>query len=316
MTLAFLFPGQGSQRPNMLSTLPKSRSSVAVLDEFHSWRACLDLPAEIDSPAALQDTTNVQVGLLIVGVGCARTLSEDYGLVPAFVAGHSVGAFAAAVTAGVLTFAEALAAVTLRGRLMQEACAGGAWGMAAITGLSTRAATQLTQHVSTGEDPVWVANVNGASQTVVSGTAAGLAKAAQAAQVAGATAYDLLDLSVASHCPLQAGTAHQLAVHLAQLPRRTPQARYLTNTRGRVVISAEVILDDLAQAVAQPVQWYDGTRLLPELGATCAIETPPGHVLTRLLPSTTAAFTALSVDDDGISTVTCRARRFSVVTDR
>jgi malonate decarboxylase epsilon subunit len=156
-----------------------------------------------------------------------------------------------------------------------------------------------------------VANVNGATQTVLSGTAAGLANAAHAAEVAGAAAFDLLDVSVASHCPIQADTADRLAAHLGQVSRRSPTARYLTNTRGRAVSTAEAILDDLAQAVAHPVQWYDAMRLLPELGATCAIETPPGHVLTRLLVSTAPTLTALSVDDDGIRAVTARAIRRS-----
>ncbi|WP_319429888.1 ACP S-malonyltransferase [Mycobacterium sp. RTGN5] len=306
MSLAFLFPGQGAQRPDMLSALPDSPACVAVLDEFRSHRTHLGLPEDIDSSTALMDTTNVQIALLVAGVACARALTADYGLAPSFVAGHSVGAFAAAVSAGVLTFAEALAAVNLRGRLMQEACARGTWGMAAITGLSTRAASRLADSVSTEDNPVWVANINGATQIVLSGTAAGLDKAAHAA---GAAGYDLLDVSVASHCPLQAGTASQLAAHLADLPRRSPTARYLTNTRGRAVITADAILDDLAQAVAHPVQWYDATRLLSELGATCAIETPPGHVLTRLLASSAPAVNALSVDDDGIGTVAARARR-------
>jgi malonyl CoA-acyl carrier protein transacylase len=83
------------------------------------------------------------------------------------------------------------------------------------------------------------------------------------------------------------------------------------NTGGRAVSAAEAILDDLAQAVAQPVQWYDAMRLLPELGATCAIDTPPGHVLTRLLAPPAPTVTALSVDDDGIRAVTARAIRRS-----
>ncbi|MDT5009238.1 MAG: malonate decarboxylase epsilon subunit [Mycobacterium sp.] len=306
MSLAFLFPGQGSQRPNMLSALPDSPATAAVLDEFRSRQPGLGLAEDIDSPTALTETTNVQIALLVAGVGCARALVDDYGLTPMFVAGHSVGAFAAAVTAGVLTFAEALEAVAVRGRLMQQACAGGTWGMAALTGLSVRAAAQLAEGVSTDDDPIWVASVNAETQTVLSGTAAGLEKAGMAA---GAAAYESLNVPVASHCPLQSGAAERLATHLEQLPRRTPTARYLTNTRGRAVMSADVILDDLAKAVAHPVQWFDAMRLLPELGATCAIEIPPGHVLTRLLAGAAPLVTTLSVDDDGIGTVLARARQ-------
>lgn len=313
MTLAYLFPGQGSQRPNMLSALPDAPAITATLDEFRSQQPGLGIPHDIDSPTSLLDTTNVQIALLVAGVGCARALVENCGLTPSFVAGHSVGTFAAAVTAGVLTLTEALGAVTLRGRLMQEACAHGTWGMAALTGLSIRGALQLVEEVSSDDDPVWLANINGETQTVLSGTATGLDRAAHAA---GAAAYELLNVRVASHCPLQTATAKQLAAHLAQLPRRTPTARYLTNTRGRAVSTAEAVLDDLAQAVAHPVRWYDAARLLPELGATCTIETPPGHDLTRLVAAAAPTVNTLSLDDDGISTVTARAHRLSATTHR
>src|SRR5271156_3081779 len=283
MSLAFPFSGQGSQQPGMLHTLPNTPAVSAVLDESRSQLEGLGLSADIDTTAALLDTTNVQIALLIAGVACARALTEDHGLTPQFVAGHSVGAFAAAVTAGVITLAEALAAVALRGRLMEEACAGGDWGMAAVSGLPTRSACQIAHQVATTDDPVWVANVNSATQTVVSGTAAALQKVADAARIAGAFNFERINVSVASHCPKQADTAQRLAAHLAELPRREPTARYLTNTRGRATTSAETVLDDLAQAVAHPVQWYDATRLMSELGATCAIESLPGHVLTRLM---------------------------------
>ena len=98
-----------------------------------------------------------------------------------------------------------------------------------------------------------------------------------------------------------------MAAHLATLPRREPTARYLTNTRGRATTSAETVLDDLAQAVAHPVQWYDATRLMGELGATVAIETLPGHVLTGLLASAVPSVVAMSLDDDDFTVVARRA---------
>ena len=309
MSLAFLFPGQGAQQPEMLHTLPSSPAVSVVLDESRSSLRRLGLSADIDTTAALLDTTNVQIALLIAGVACARALTEDHGLTPQFVAGHSVGAFAAAVTAGVITLAEALAAVALRGRLMEEACAGGDWGMAAVSGLPTRSACQIAHQVATTDDPVWVANVNSATQTVFSGTAAALQKVADAARIAGAFNFERINVSVASHCPKQADTAQRLAAHLAELPRREPTARYLTNTRGRATTSAETVLDDLAQAVAHTVQWYDATRLMGELGASCAIETEPGHVLTRLLPSAAPTIAAISLQDSGLAAAVARATR-------
>jgi malonyl CoA-acyl carrier protein transacylase len=250
----------------------------------------------------------VQIALLIAGVASARALTEDHGLTPQFVAGHSVGAFAAAITIGALSLADAVTAVELRGRSMKDACAEGDWGMGAVAGLSIRAARQLVEQTSTDNDPLWLANVNSATQTVVSGTGAALRKASHAARTAGATDYERLDVAVASHCPVQAETARRLAAHLAGLPPRTPTARYLTNTGGRAVTTASAILDDLARSVAHPVQWYDATRLMPELGATCAIETHPGHVFTRLCATNAPGLTALSLQDNGVMAAVARAR--------
>jgi malonate decarboxylase epsilon subunit len=152
-----------------------------------------------------------------------------------------------------------------------------------------------------------VANVNSATQTVLSGTASALQRAADVSARAGALNYERLDVAIASHGPVQDDTARHMAEHLAQLPRRAPTARYLTNTRGRVTTSAEAVLDDLAEAVAQPVQWYDATRLMGELGVTCAIETPPGHVLTRLLASAVPSVTAISMVDTDFAATARRA---------
>ena len=309
MSLAFLFPGQGSQRPDMLHTLPGSPAISEVLDESRAQLAALGLPTDIDTAAALQSTTNAQLALLIAGVACARALTADHGLSPQFVAGHSVGAFAAAVTAGVITLVDALAAVALRGRLMEEACAVGDWGMVAVSGLPIRSACAIADQVRTADDPVWVANVNSATQTVFSGTTSALDELAEGAKQAGAFNCERLDVSVASHCPKQEGTARQLAEHFARLRRREPTVRYLTNTRGRATTSAKVVVADLAQAVAHPVRWYDATRLTSELGATCAVEVLPGHVLTRLLPSAAPAMVAISLADSGLQSAAERAQR-------
>lgn len=309
MSLAFLFPGQGSQRPGMLHTLPNSPAISEVLDESRAQLTRLGLAQDLDTAAAFQRTTNVQVALLIAGVACARALTADYGVAPQFVAGHSVGTFAAAVTAGVITLPEALTAVALRGRLMEAACRVGDWGMAAVIGLPTRAACAIADQVRADDDPLWMANVNSATQTVFSGTTSALHELARAAKHAGALNCERIDVSVAAHCPKQDGTARRLAEYLERLPRRQPTARYLTNTRGRATSSAEMVLEDLAQAVARPVQWYDATRLMSELGVTCAVEVLPGQVLTRLLSSATPTVAATSVEVSGLRAAAERAHR-------
>jgi malonate decarboxylase epsilon subunit len=288
----------------MLRALPASPAVTSTLNEAGTeldhtrWPGGLD---DLDTVEAMRSTTNVQLALLISGVAAARALTDDRGLVPDFVAGHSVGAFAAAVTAGVLTFTEAITAVQLRGDLMQQVCAAGRWGMAAVLGLGATPVRAIADRVSTPDDPVWVANINAADQIVLSGTTAGLERANDAARQAGARRFELLDVTIASHCPLQAPTAARVAAQLAGLPRRTQRIAYLTNTRGRRVrADSAAVLDDLAQAVARPVQWYDAMSLMGELGATCAIQMPPGHALAALAADSAPASRALALDDVGI----------------
>lgn len=309
MTLALLFPGQGSQGPGMLHALPPSPAVAATLTEAREILDDLGFRGDVDTVAALQDTTAVQLALVVAGVACARALTDDHGLTPTFVAGHSVGAFAAAVTAGVLTLREALGAVELRGELMREACAGRSWGMAAVTGLPIRTAQQMADDTATADDPLWLANVNSATQTVLSGTSAALAAAESEARSLGARSFERLDVSVASHCPLQRETAARLVDKLTDVPRRTPTARYLTNVGGRSAGTADRVVDDLANAVAHPVQWYDATRLMAELGATVAVQVPPGHVLAQLLQSAAPSVTSIALSDSTFSAVAAAARR-------
>lgn len=307
MSLLFLYPGQGSQRPGMLHGLPRSPAVDRTLGEAADVLGDL---AGLDTLKELQTTTSAQLALLIVGVAAARALTEEQGLEPAFVAGHSVGAFAAAVTAGVLSFHAALAAVRLRGELMERTARGRVWGMAALLGLPLPTARALTEQVGTDDDPLWIANINAADQIVLSGTDTALRRAEPAAQAAGARSLRRLDVAVASHCPLQQHTAERLADHFAPLPRTLQHTPYLTNVRGRCVRdNPDAVLDDLAQAVAHPVHWYDATRLAAELGATCAVQMPPGHVLTDLLATAAPAIGAVSTDDHDFRRAAAHIRR-------
>lgn len=301
MNQALLFPGQGSQHPGMVAALS---GWPAVADTWREARPVLSglgLTELLDDTQPLRSTTDVQVALLLVGVASVRALADGDGPRPDFVAGHSAGGYTAAVVAGVLTLTEAIEALHLRGTLMQQACAGRDWGMAALTGLPVRAAERLVSDIDTPAEPLWVANVNSATQTVLGGSEPALAAAAAAAGGAGARALDRLDVPVASHGPIQADTAEHLSRHLATLPRRAPTARYLTNVGGRAVDDAEAVLDDLAESVAHPVRWYDATRLMAELGVTRAVEAAPGHVLTRLWASAVPDVRCVALADEGIA---------------
>lgn len=311
MTLALLFPGQGSQRARLLSELPETPAATQAQTEAMSVVQSLGIdPRTLDRTDSLRHTTEVQLTLLIAGVVTARALIEDRQLEVGIVAGHSIGAFAAAVSAGVLTVREAVEVVHHRGQSMQKTSQDGRWGMAAVTGLNLRSTSKLAQTISTESDPLWIANINAGDEIVVSGTTTALRKLRAQAGRAGARDVELLDIAVASHCPLQRRTAAELADRLACVPRRRQQIAYITNTGGRRVMGdAERVLDDLAQSVAQPVRWYDGVCLMSELGVRIAIETPPGHVLTHLVTRTAREIQALSIDDMGLSETVTLARK-------
>jgi malonate decarboxylase epsilon subunit len=289
VSVALLFPGQGAQRPGMLDGLPQARSLVAEAG----------LPWPLDTADALRDTIATQVCLVIAGVAGARSLLDRHGMTVSHVAGHSVGAFAAAVVAGVLTLSDAVTAVTVRGRAMRDACAGGDWGMAAVTGLRTRTATEIADRIA----QLWVANINSATQTVLAGTASALDVARDAARQAGASGFERLDVAIASHGPLQESTAAALRAHLANLRPPAAAMGYLTNVGGRVVRTADAVLADLADSVAHPVRWYDGMRLLGELGVDRMVEAPPGHTLTRLAAAIDPHVQAFSLAEDPIDTI-------------
>jgi malonate decarboxylase epsilon subunit len=308
VSVALLFPGQGAQRPGMLETVPDTPAARIVVDQGCATSALLGVPtADLDDPQ--QRTVPTQLSLVVAGAACGRALIDDGGVRVSYVAGHSVGAFAAAVTAGVLTVSEAVAVVHARATSMQAVCASGGWGMAAVVGLPTRTVRVIAVAVSTSGDPVWVANVNSASQTVLGGTVGGLLVAEQHARHAGARSFQRVEVDIASHGPLQEPTARTVRSHLAGLPMRSPLMGYLTNSAGRATRSAPTILDDLAASVARPVQWYDCTQVMAELGVTCMVEAAPSHTLTRLASATQPGIAAISLSERRFDdTVTVAAR--------
>lgn len=307
MSTALLFPGQGAQRPGMLHRLPASPASARTRAE-----AGAVLPA-LDSEDALRSTTGTQLALLIAGVATARALVEDHGLRVDAVAGHSAGAFGAAVLAGVLDLPGALRVVQVRGAAMQRACAHGSWAMAAVRGLGRVAVQHLVDAVSTRDDPLWIANVNAADQIVVAGTRAALDELRRRAPAAGARDLADLAVTVASHGPLQAGTARAVADALARETHGEQRRAYFANTTGRRLVHAtDAVLDDLAQSVQHPVRWHDIARLMPEVGITTTVQLPPGHALSALAAREHPHATNLALDDLGIPATLHRLRHPAV----
>jgi malonyl CoA-acyl carrier protein transacylase len=305
---AFLFPGQGSQQPGMLSTPGLCQESLDEADRFLALRSDLPSLADLDSAEGLCRTVNVQLALFITGTAAAHALTRRWGLpAPDVVAGHSIGAFAAAVVAGALTFTEALGAVALRATMMEHVCAEDQWGMAAVVGVDARTAAELAHRVGSPRDPLWVANINSRRQVVFGGTLHALRALVRAAERAGAARVEQLDMAVASHGLLQQPTSQALSDHLTGILERRLQTPYLTNTRGQRVRTSGAVLADLAEGVARTVQWVTIAEILPELGIVRAVEMPPGRVLSKLTES--PRLQVLAAGDIGLDVAAHRLSR-------
>ncbi len=199
MSIAFLFPGQGSQFPGMLHNLPDHPVIVQTLDEVSE---ILGKDSRgLDSAEALRSTVSVQLALLASGVAVARFLNKE-GVEPEAVAGMSAGAFSAAVACGTLNLADAVQLVRQRAELMVKLYPSG-YGLAAIIGLNERQVSKLVQEVYSEQTPVYVANINAPRQIVISGSAEGMDRVLQAALRSGARRAERLHvstLSIASAC--------------------------------------------------------------------------------------------------------------------
>ena len=278
MSVLFTFPGQGAQKPGMLHTLPTHPETARTLAEA---TAALgrDVLA-LDSADALRSTVAVQLSLLVAGVATARVLAA-HGAVPQMVAGLSIGAWPAAVVAGVLDFADAVRLVELRARLMEDAYPSG-YGMTAIGGLTRQQLEPLLAQVHGPVTPVYLANLNAPRQLVIAGRDTALDAVAARALAHGATRAERLAVPVPSHCPLLDEQARSLACAVAQVPAARPRITYISGSTARALFDGGRIAADLAANMARPVLWADTLRHAWERGARLALEMPSGSVLTRL----------------------------------
>ena len=305
MSVALVFPGQGSQVPGMLHHLPDHPAVHQTLEEVSSALG-YDVRT-LDSPEALRSTVPVQLALLTAGVATARAL-ESEGVIPEAVAGLSVGAFGAAVHAQVLTLADGVRLVKQRAELMEQHSPEG-YGLTAIVGLKEDQVTALIMEANTPDDPVHLGNVNSADQIVISGSTTGMRKVANSALQAGARKVERLDVAILSHSPLLQPVAETLAQTLQNIPLRSPRMLYIGNVNARALRNPEDIAADLANNIAHGVRWYDSMIVLQELGCTLFIETPPGHVLSNLAKQSVPDAKSIALDDSSLSYVVQQARR-------
>lgn len=295
MSVAFLFPGQGSQQPGMLHDLPKHPIITATIEEAS--RILDEDVLSLDTSEALASTRAVQLTLLVAGVSIARALKSE-GAIADIVAGHSIGAFTAAVVSGALKFSDALSLVELRGRLMENSYPSG-YGMGVILGLDERRVTLLTEQVNTAASPVFIANLNAHDQITIAGSLLGIEAVFELARSAGAHKTKLLRVSVPSHCELLNSVSNELVNKMAGITLNPPNMPYVSNCRARSLRKIEAIRDDLSKGVASPVRWHEATTLMFELGTRLFVELGPGQTLTNMAKKAFPDARCISALDSG-----------------
>lgn len=302
MSALWAFPGQGAQQPGMLQALPAVPVVQACLEQASA--ALGEEVRLLDSVEALRDTRAVQLCLLVAGVAGARLLIErDHR--PDYVAGLSIGAYAAAVVADALDFADAVRLVALRGELMQRAYPGG-YGMTAILGLDRTCVERL---LAEAEGQVYLANINAETQLVIAGSAAAMATVAERARQLGAGCARRLAMSVPSHCALLDAPARELATAFASIELRPPQVRYLSSSSARLIRDPKVLRDDLAYSMSRVVDWQATLVTAYERGVRLHLELPPGSVLTGFARRVFDAGQAIAFDGARLDTLDAMLRQ-------
>lgn len=282
-TIAFVFPGQGSQSIGMLAALGAAAPVVrAAFDEAsQALGEDLWLLAQQGPEEKLNDTRYTQPVLLVAAVATWRAWLAAGGARPTMMAGHSLGEYSALVCAGALTLADGVKLVAERGSLMQAAVPSGAGGMAAILGLDDDAVRTACAQAAQGE-VVAAVNLNAPGQVVIAGGKAAVERAIEACKAAGAKRAIPLPVSVPSHCALMRPAAEQLAVRLQALALQVPVISVINNVDVAIASSANGVRDALVRQLYSPVRWVETVTKLTADGANIIIECGPGKVLTGL----------------------------------
>ena len=282
-SIAYLFPGQGSQFVGMGKDLAHhyqvARQTFEEADDALGYRLselCFEGPEE-----KLKLTEITQPAILTASVAALRVL-EVKGLKPDFVAGHSLGEYSAHVASGTISFADAVRTVRQRGKYMQEAVPMGVGGMAAILGMAMEKVIEITAEAAAGE-VCQAANINSPEQIVISGNAAAVERAVRLATERGAKKAVSLPVSAPFHCALMQPAQDRLAADLARVEFANPNCPVVSNVDAAVVGTGEQARDALIRQVTGTVRWVESVGRLIEMGAELFIEVGPGKVLWGLM---------------------------------
>jgi [acyl-carrier-protein] S-malonyltransferase len=297
-SIAFLFPGQGSQSVGMGKELaekfPVARQTFEEADEVLGYKLsqlCFEGPED-----QLRLTEITQPAILTASVAAWRVLDER-GLKPGFVAGHSLGEYSAHVAAGTFSFADAVRTVRHRGKYMQEAVPVGVGTMAAILGMEFEKVAAVCSDAAHGEvcEP---ANINSPEQIVISGHIAAVERATKLADERGAKRAKVLPVSAPFHCSLMKPAQDRLATDLASINFSKPAAQVVCNADAVLLEDADRSRDALIRQVTGSVKWEQSMRVLIGRDVHTFVEIGPGKVLCGLMRQIDRSKTCVNVADE------------------
>lgn len=295
--IAFLFPGQGSQRPGMGDGLLASQVAQECFEEandrlgFDLEKLCMEGPAD-----QLTLTEHAQPAILTVSTIAYRVMAEWMEVEPIALAGHSLGEYSALVAAGVLEFGDAVEVVYYRGKYMQEAVPVGQGGMAAVLGMDAEALDALCAEESQPGSIVAPANYNCKGQIVISGHLDAVNRVLGKAKAKG----KLLDVSAPFHSELMKPAAEQLRAKLEGLEFNDAHWPIVTNAENRHLRRGSDFLDSLVLQVTAPVRWDSGVAQMIDEGADAFVEFGEGKVLAGMMKridKTKPVYNVASIED-------------------
>jgi [acyl-carrier-protein] S-malonyltransferase len=296
-SVAFVFPGQGSQAVGMGRELadrfPEAKAVFDAADDALGERLsqlCFEGPEE-----ALKLTANTQPAILTTSIAAHAVFSRR-GPKPAFVAGHSLGEYSALVAAGAMGLSDAVRAVRARGTFMQEAVPAGVGAMAAVLGLEPAKVRAACDAAAQGQ-VVSPANYNSPEQTVIAGHTEAVERAKGKLLEAGAKKVVPLPVSAPFHCALMAPVRPRLEEVLAKIAWRAPEVPVFTNVEAAPNVDAARVLPLLSEQVTGPVRWVEIVEGLARAGVTRVVELGPGKVLTGLVKRISREVQLFNVED-------------------
>ena len=298
--IAFVFPGQGSQKVGMMKEFYDKYSVVRdVFNEadaalgFSMTDLCFNGPEE-----DLRLTKNTQPAILTASVAAMKVLEEN-GVKPDMAAGHSLGEYSALVCAGAMSFSDAVKTVRKRGQYMQEAVPVGEGAMAAIIGLDTGKIEEICQNVQeTMGKAVQAVNYNCPGQIVIAGASEAVQKAADELKEAGATKAMMLAVSAPFHSTLMQPAADKLALELQKVTFHDARIPVIANVTAKAETKVDEIRELLVKQAAHPVMWESSVRTMLAAEAGIFVEVGPGRVLTGMLRRIDKKRTGLNVEDE------------------